>query len=43
MMSTFVESLKRLYNQGKVSKEKLDGYLLSDKLTQEEYEYVIAE
>ena len=43
MMSTFVESLKRLYNQGKVSKEKLDGYLVGGKLTQEEYDYIVVE
>ena len=42
-MTTFVESLKRLYNQGKVSKAKLDSYLVGGKLTQEEYDYIIAE
>ena len=40
-MSTMVESLKRLYGQGKVTKAKLDTMLADGKLTQEEYDYIV--
>ena len=40
-MSTLVESLKRLYGEGKVSVDKLDSMLTSGKITQEEYNYII--
>lgn len=40
-MSTMVESLKRLYGQGKVTKAKLDAMLAEGKLTQVEYDYIV--
>ena len=40
-MSTLVESLKRLYAQGKVTKEQLDVRLVDGKITQEEYDYIV--
>ena len=40
-MSTFVESLKRLYAKEKVSKDQLDQLLMESKINQEEYDYVI--
>ena len=39
-MSTFVESLKRLYIAGRITVEKLDGLLTDGKITQEEYDYI---
>jgi len=41
-MSTFVESLKRLYNKGLVSVGKLDELLAKSKISQEEYNYIVA-
>lgn len=41
-MSAMVESLKRLYSQGKVSIMKLDEMLSSGKISQEEYNYIIS-
>jgi hypothetical protein len=40
-MRTFVESLKRLYKAGRITKEKLDSFLASGKITQEEYNYIL--
>lgn len=39
-MSTFVESLKRLYSQGKITIAQLDTMLSEGKITQEEYTYI---
>lgn len=39
-MSTLVESLKRLYSQGRITKEVLDQKLTDGKITQEEYDYI---
>lgn len=41
-MSTFVESLKRLYAAGKITTAKLDELLASGKISQEEYNYIIS-
>ena len=41
-MSTLVESLKRLYAQGKVTKAKLETMLADGKITQEEFDYIVA-
>ncbi len=41
-MSQFVESLRRLYNAKKVNKDKLDELLSSNKITQQEYDYIIS-
>lgn len=40
-MSTLVESLKRLYYEKKIGVEKLNKMLADDKITQEEYDYII--
>lgn len=40
MYSTLVESLKRLYIAGKITKAKLDMLLASGKITQAEYAYI---
>ena len=41
-MSILVESLKRLYSENKVGIEKLNLMLLAGKITQEEYDYIVA-
>jgi len=40
-MSTFVESLKRLYLAGKITGTKIDELLTEGKLTQEEHDYIV--
>ena len=40
-MSRLVESFKRLYKAGRVTKEKLDDLLEKGVITQEEYNYII--
>lgn len=42
-MSTFVKSLKRLYTAGKVTMTKISYYLEDEKITREEYEYIIGD
>jgi hypothetical protein len=39
-MSTFVQSLRRLYGQGKITLEKLDSMLAEGKLTQSQYDEI---
>ena len=39
---SYVNSLKRLYSQGKITIEYLQGLVSAGKLTQEEYEYITA-
>ena len=41
-MTQFIESLRRLYNDGKVSDETLKKFLASNKITQQEYAYIIS-
>lgn len=41
-MSTLVESLKRLYKQGKVSAEKIREMVDKGVITEEEYGYITA-
>lgn len=41
-MNNFVESLRRLYNAKKVNKDKLDELLSSNKINEQEYEYIIS-
>lgn len=41
-MRTFVESLHRLYGQGRITIEKLNAFLGSGKINQEEYDYIIS-
>lgn len=40
-MRTLVESLKRLYGKGKVTKKKLQEMVDAGTITQEEYDYII--
>lgn len=40
-MGTFVKSLKRLFLLGKISNEKVSELLISGKITEEEYDYII--
>ena len=41
-MCTLVESLKRLYEKGKVTDEKLAAMQTEDKITAEEQQYIIS-
>lgn len=41
-MSTFVESLQRLYQARRIEREKLDALLASNKITLAEYDYIIS-
>ena len=41
-MSTLVESLKRLYENGKVTNEKLAAMQTEGKITAEEHQYIIS-
>lgn len=40
MYSTLVESLKRLYSKGRVTKTKLQDMVKAETITQEEYDYI---
>ncbi len=40
-MTEFVESLCRLYNEGRVTKTVIDGFLESGKINRQEYDYII--
>ena len=42
MYSTLVESLKRLYQKGRVTDEKLQSMAEKETITQEELDYIIA-
>lgn len=42
MINQFVESLYRLYGLNKINKDKLDALLASNKITRNEYEYIIS-
>lgn len=39
-MTEFVESLKRLYQNGKITDEKIKRLLESKKISNEEFEYI---
>lgn len=41
-MREFVESLRRLYRKGSVTKTKLKTFVKAKKITQEEYDYIVA-
>ena len=41
-MRTFVESLRRLYVSGRITLTKVQSFLASGKITQEEYDYIVA-
>ena len=40
-MSTFVESLKRLYKAGKVTQKKLKELVKKGTITQADYDYIV--
>lgn len=40
-MRTFVESLRRLYRQGRVTIAKLQQFLSEGKINQEEFDYIV--
>lgn len=40
-MNPFVESLKRLYKNKKIDGDKIAVLLKENKITQEEYEYIL--
>ena len=42
-MNQFVESLSRLYKEKKISDKKLKELLISKKINQQKYDYIIAE
>jgi hypothetical protein len=41
-MNTFIESLKRLYSQNKITIQKLDALLAEGKITQSQYDEVVS-
>lgn len=41
-MRELIESLKRLYFQGRVSSRKLNDMLIDKKITRDEYKYIIS-
>lgn len=41
-MTQLVESLRRLYNEGKVSDATLEHLLISNKINKQEYVYIIS-
>lgn len=41
-MTEFVESLKRLYMSGKITSKKLNLMLVENKITKEEYKFIIS-
>ena len=40
-MNQFIESLRRLYQGGKVSKEKIINFFNNKKITKEEKDYIL--
>ena len=43
MASILVESMKRLYQSGKITKENVKVRVKSGKITEDEYEYITGE
>ena len=41
-MNNFVESLYRLYGANKINEKKLGELLASNKITQQEYDYIVS-
>jgi hypothetical protein len=39
-MNTFIESLKRLFNQNKITIQKLDALLAEGKITESQYQEI---
>lgn len=42
-MTILVQSLKRLYNKGRLTKEQIKERVEKGTITQEEYEYIVGE
>ena len=42
-MSTLVKSLKRLYEKGKITEEKIRAMVETEEITAEDYEYITGE
>ena len=42
-MRILVESFKRLYESGRVTKENVSARVKSGKITEDEYEYIVGE
>ena len=42
-MRILIESLKRLYKSGKITKENVSARVKSGKITKDEYEYIAGE
>lgn len=42
-MSPFIDSLRRLYSDNKISKKRLDELFSSKKINQEEYYYILTD
>ena len=40
-MGIFAESLKRLFEQGRTTSDKIDDLFVNGKITREEYDYII--
>lgn len=40
-MRIFVESLKRLYEQGRTTSDKIESLFVSGKITSEEHDYIM--
>ena len=38
--TVFIESLKRLYNDKKITSEKLESLLIDKKISRKEYDYI---
>ena len=43
MVSILVESMKRLYQSGKITKENVSARVKPGKITKDEYEYIVGE
>ena len=43
MASILAESMKRIYQDGKITKENVSARVKSGKITEDEYEYVVGE
>ena len=43
MASILVESMKRLYQDGKITKENVSARVKSGKITVDDYEYIVGE
>ena len=43
MASILVESMKRIYQDGKITKENVSARVKSGKITEDEYEYITGE